>query len=115
MKSKIRSASLVRPEPRSGTVTPINRMKLVTIIVKSSLWDQLHADLTALGIDRYVMTTLDASWSRQHGGALTDPKRIRVEALVAYRLRHLLVDLVKRRYAGEGLMAYANDVEGFAL
>jgi hypothetical protein len=47
--------------------------------VKSNLWDRLHSDLAALGVDRYVMTTLDASWSRQQGGALTDPKRIRVE------------------------------------
>jgi hypothetical protein len=91
-------------------------MKLVTIVVKSSLWDQLHSDLTALGIDRYVMTNLDASWSRSgNGAALSEPKRIRVEALVAFRLRHLVLDLVKRRYAGEGVMAYANDVEGVAL
>jgi hypothetical protein len=116
MKSKIRAASLARPEPGQASVTPINRMKLVTIIVKSSLWDRLHSDLTALGVDRYVLTTLDASWSRgDNGGALSDPKRIRVEALVAYRLRHLVADLVKRRYAGEGLMAYANDVEGFGV
>jgi hypothetical protein len=115
MKSKIRAASVHRPERRGDTVTPLHRMKLVTIIVKSNLWDRLHSDLAALGVDRYVMTTLDASWSRKQGGALTDPKRIRVEALVAYRLRHLVLDLVKRRYAGEGLMAYANDVEGFPL
>lgn len=99
----------------SAQVTPLRRMKLVTIIVRSNLWDRLHADLTELGVDRYALTTLDASWARGEGGPLNGQKRIRVETLVVDRLRRLILDVIKTRYAGEGLMAFANDVEGFAL
>jgi hypothetical protein len=99
----------------SAAVVPIERLKLVTIIVQNTLWDRLHSDLSALGVERYALTTVDASWSHTDGGALTEKKRIRIETLVGDKVRKAILDVVKRRYAGEGLMAFANDVDGVVL
>ncbi len=100
---------------RAPIATPVERLKLVTIIVESTLWDRLHSDLSFLGVERYALTTLDASWLRGEEGGFTGKKRIRVEALVADPVRRAILEVLARRYAGQGLMAFANEVDGVVL
>ncbi len=88
------------------------RVKLVTIMAASELWDRLEADLRSLGVHGYTFMSANGRGARglRQGGWLL-AGNIRIETLVTPEKAKAIFDRLLGEYRSDEVAAYVHDVE----
>ena len=88
------------------------RVKLVTIIASSEMFDGIIEQLKAVGATGY--TLLNADGRGFHGpkrAGLLTTGNVRIETLLRPAVAHKLLEHLAREYADRALTAYSHDVD----